>query len=110
MLTEKCTELLSELIDLYFPSNGTIVDPCAGTHTARVACLKAEKSCIEIEYNMLCYNASFTRLVDIFDAKKAGFGSHQAQAKTVHDMSKIYNIDDGVTRSYDDIKKGHGML
>lgn len=70
---ENSTELLWEHMYLYCPSNSMVLDTYEGTLTAAIACLNADRSCIAMEALWFCYHASFSRLCDIFDAKRAGF-------------------------------------
>ncbi len=54
--------MLSELIDLFTPQNGRVLDPFAGTMTSAIAAMQTGRTCICVERNDLCYNESFNRL------------------------------------------------
>lgn len=60
--TEKPISLLSEMVDLWVPPYGTVMDLYAGTFTLPIACVQTSRRCIAIEKDSSCYNAAIQRL------------------------------------------------
>lgn len=60
--SEQPTELLSELIDIFTPQGGRVLDAYAGAMSTAIGCLKTGRHCIALEKNKECFDAAFQRL------------------------------------------------
>ncbi len=54
--------MLAELIDLFTPKDGKVLDPFSGTMTTSIAAMHVGRRCVCIERNSDCYNAAVGRL------------------------------------------------
>lgn len=52
---EKSVELLSELIDLFSPQNGRVLDPYGAAMATAIAALKTNRQFICLERNASCF-------------------------------------------------------
>ncbi len=59
---ELSPHMLAELIDMFTPQGGTVMDIFSGTMTAAIASIQTGRSCICIERDANCFNAAFHRL------------------------------------------------
>ncbi len=59
---EKSVSMLAELIDLFVPRNGTVIDMYAGTMTLGIAAIRANRNCVLIEKNELIFTRALLRL------------------------------------------------
>ncbi len=61
-LKEFDSEVFREIIELFTPVNGSVIDPYCRTMTTGLACLKSMRSCHLIEKSKLCYESALIRL------------------------------------------------
>jgi len=59
---EQSVQMLAELIDLFTPRDGLVVDFYGGSLTLAIAAMSCGRRCICIEKNMECYNEAVERL------------------------------------------------
>lgn len=60
--SEKSVQLITELLDLFMPENGVVLDAYAGTMTTAIACMQSKRSCYCMEKDPLCYREAQARL------------------------------------------------
>ena len=96
--SEKPHSLLSELIDLFTPPQGSVLDPFAGTLSTAIASMRVGRACTVVERDSDCYNAAFHRLQLVATAlfQKS---LHRADESVDDDvifvcMSKVHHADD----------------
>ena len=61
--TEKPVALLRELLDMYCPEDGLVLDPYAGTYTTGLACLDTSRRSVLMEADPQCADLAKKRLV-----------------------------------------------
>ncbi len=54
--------VFEEMIELYAPVGGSVIDPFSRTSTTGIACIRTNRSCHLIEKNKECYEAAMERL------------------------------------------------
>ena len=64
-VSEKPIDLLAEIIDLFVPPYGTVMDLFGGTLTLPIASLKTSRRCIAIESDKKCFELAVHRLSKI---------------------------------------------
>lgn len=62
-LTEKNVDLIHELVDLFSPLQGSVLDPFGGAFSTAVECMKSSRSCVSIEVDDRAHNTSVNRLL-----------------------------------------------
>ncbi len=66
-MSEKPINLLAEIIDLFVPAYGTVMDLFGGTFTLPIAALKTSRRCIAIEMDSKCFELSVDRIHQLCD-------------------------------------------
>ncbi len=61
-MSEKPVNLLAEIIDLFVPHYGSVIDLFGGTFTLAIAALKTSRRCIAIEEDKKCFESAVNRL------------------------------------------------
>ncbi len=64
-MSEKPIALLAEVVDLFVPAYGTVLDIFGGTLTLPIAGIKTSRRCVAIEKDMSCFEAAIDRLFQI---------------------------------------------
>ena len=59
---EKSHSLLSEMIDLFTPIHGSVLDPYAGTLSTAIAAMRVGRTCTVVERDQDCFLAALHRL------------------------------------------------
>lgn len=59
---EKSIELLTEILDIFIPGDGVVMDPYAGTLTTAIACMQSGRRCFSIEKDAVCFSEALARL------------------------------------------------
>lgn len=59
---EKSVDLLAEILDLFVPEEGSVLDPYAGTLTTAIACMSSKRTCECIEKDPSCFREAHARL------------------------------------------------
>ena len=78
--SEKPLVLLRELIDMYCPQDGLVLDPYAGTFSTALACIDSSRRCFAVEADPDCTALAKKRLVV---AARARIARDQRQDKMV---------------------------
>lgn len=68
-LTEKNVDLIHELVDLFCPIQGSVLDPFGGAFSTAVACMNSSRSCVSLEADERAYRASFNRLTMVLEVQ-----------------------------------------
>lgn len=64
-LTEKNVDLIHELVDLFSPIQGSVLDPFGGAFSTAVACMRSSRSCVALEADERVYKVSLERLLTV---------------------------------------------
>ncbi len=68
-MSEKPIPLLSEMVDLWVPPYGTVLDMYAGTLTLPIACIQTSRRCIALEKDKACFKSAVNRLISVCSPK-----------------------------------------
>ncbi len=87
--------MLHELIDLFTPVDGSVIDPYAGTMTTAAACLQSGRRCTSIEKRKDCFEGALERLrlmAEPLDSIRTI--PHTLPSITVSETDATHNISD----------------
>lgn len=101
-MTEKNINLISEMVDLYSPINGSVIDPYGGVLTTPLSCFYMSRRCVVMEADSRCYKEGLRRLNQVMDRivrskfkaevvnveEKVQQSARNDQNGTIHDGSK----------------------
>lgn len=89
-LTEKPTCLLTEMIDLYCPVGGLVMDPYATTLKTPISCLQTSRRCTAIEQDKRCHKEALERLFRIHKSltvqRKSSVPPAQKESSAINDF------------------------
>lgn len=99
--TEKSIALLTEILDMFVPEGGYVMDPYAGTLATAIACLQSKRKCISIEKDPACFREAYARLcrqakgVTVYDDDETT-GSSTRVDESERDTEMTSNVPNGV--------------
>ncbi len=87
-VSEKSVNVLAEIIDLYVPPYGTVIDLFAGTMTLPIASLKTSRRCIAVEKDRQCFELAIARLADLCSPVFKFVVNHNSEKQVTTNISK----------------------